>query len=180
MEAALRILWYLKGTKEWTLNLGDVADIAGFSDSDWGGDRDNRRSISAYIFRMGGGSISWKTRKQTSVALSSVSTSTIGSTVSTGLPLPGIYIALSTFVVAAILPVMITRITSPDPFMNTAMYTSPHDYAPNVVLSSDDSLSAPPLPSRSLCPGQKLPYTTCATQTLSLAHVISSYTRIVV
>ena len=71
LEAALRILRYLKSTKEWALNpRGDVVDIAGFTDSDWGGDRDNRKSISAYVFRMGQGAISWKTKKQTSVALS--------------------------------------------------------------------------------------------------------------
>ena len=73
LEAALRVLRYLKGTKEWTLNLGgDIADIARFMDSDWGGDRDDRKSISAYVFRMGQGAILWKTKKQTSVALSSV------------------------------------------------------------------------------------------------------------
>ena len=58
LEAALRILRYLKGTKRWSFNLGGaVADLAGFtdSDSDWGGDRDDRKSISAYIFRIGDG-----------------------------------------------------------------------------------------------------------------------------
>ena len=54
LDAALRVLRYLKGTRRWTLNLGgDIADIAGYTDSDWGGDRDDRKSIGAYIFRMG-------------------------------------------------------------------------------------------------------------------------------
>ena len=67
------MLRYLKGTKNWTLNLGGrVADIAGYTDSDWGGDRDDRKSIGTYVFCMGAGAISWKTKKQTSVALSSV------------------------------------------------------------------------------------------------------------
>jgi len=48
LDVALRVLRYLKGTIKWTLNLGgDVADVAGFTDSDWGGDRDDRKSISA-------------------------------------------------------------------------------------------------------------------------------------
>ena len=74
LEADLRILRYLKGTKEWSLNLGgEVADIAGFTDSGWG-DQDDRKSISVNVFRMGQGDMSWKTKKQTSVALSSVET----------------------------------------------------------------------------------------------------------
>jgi len=41
LDAALCVLRYLKGTRRWTLNLrGDIADIAGYTDSDsvWGGD----------------------------------------------------------------------------------------------------------------------------------------------
>ena len=73
VEATLRILCYLKGTKRWTLNLGgQVADIASYTDSDWGADRDDRKSIGAYVFRIGDAAISWKTKKQSSVALSSV------------------------------------------------------------------------------------------------------------
>jgi hypothetical protein len=73
LQAALRVLRYLKGAKRWCLNLGgEIADFAGFTDSDWGGDRDDRKSVSAYVFRMGDGAISWKTKKQSSVALSSV------------------------------------------------------------------------------------------------------------
>jgi hypothetical protein len=73
LEAALRVLRYLKGTSRHTLNLGgEIADLTGFSDSDWAGDRDDRKSIGAYVFMMGDGAISWKTKKQSSVALSSV------------------------------------------------------------------------------------------------------------
>ena len=73
IEAAHRVLRYLHGTKTRTLNLGgEIPDLAGFSDSDWGGDRDDRKSISAYVFRLGDGTVSWKTKKQNSVALSSV------------------------------------------------------------------------------------------------------------
>ena len=73
LDAALRVLRYLKGTKKWTLNLGgDVADEAGFTGSDRGGDRDGRKSTSAYIFYMGNGAVSWRTKNQTSVTLSSI------------------------------------------------------------------------------------------------------------
>ena len=39
-------------------------------DSDWAGDTDTRRSHAAYIIMMNGGPISWKSRRQDSVALS--------------------------------------------------------------------------------------------------------------
>jgi len=73
LNAALRVLRYLKGTKSRSLHLGGgFPDIAGFSDSDWGGDQDDRKSTSAYVFHLGYGAVSWKSKKQTSVALSSV------------------------------------------------------------------------------------------------------------
>ena len=56
-----------------TLNLGgEVPDLAGFLDSDWGGDHNDCKLIGAYIFMMGDGAVTWKTKKQSSVALSSV------------------------------------------------------------------------------------------------------------
>jgi len=61
LDAALRILHYLKGMKKWTFNLvGDIADMAGFTDSDWGGDRNDRKLISMYISHMGNSPILWK------------------------------------------------------------------------------------------------------------------------
>ena len=68
LEAALRVLRYLKGTKEWTLNLGgDVADIVGFTVR-IGDDRDDIvRTYFAWDKVLSRG-----TKKQTSVALSSV------------------------------------------------------------------------------------------------------------
>ena len=42
----------------------------GYSDSDWAGDRDDRKSTSGYCFIMGSGLLSWKSNKQTCVTLS--------------------------------------------------------------------------------------------------------------
>ena len=72
MTAVKRILRYLRGTT--TLGLlykrnGSKA-IVGFSDSDWGGDVDDRKSTSGYVFQIGGSTVSWRSKKQTSVALS--------------------------------------------------------------------------------------------------------------
>ena len=66
------MLRYLSGTKFQTLNLGgSTPDIARYTDSDWAGDRDDRKSIGAYIFRLGDGAVSWKSKNQSSVARSS-------------------------------------------------------------------------------------------------------------
>ena len=48
------------------------ADCIGFSDADWAGDIDDRKSTSGYLFQVGGASISWKSKKQSCVALSMV------------------------------------------------------------------------------------------------------------
>jgi len=51
LDAALRVLHYLKRTRHRSLHLGGgIPDIAGFSDSDWEGDHDNRKSTGAHIF----------------------------------------------------------------------------------------------------------------------------------
>lgn len=73
--AVKRVFRYLKGT----LDLGivysgtDAAPITvrGYSDADWATDRMDRKSISGYVFLLGGGAIAWSSKKQQTVALSS-------------------------------------------------------------------------------------------------------------
>ena len=48
-----------------------MAQIHGYSDSDWAGDEDTRRSTTGYVFFMQHGPISWATKRQPTVALSS-------------------------------------------------------------------------------------------------------------
>jgi len=48
----------------------DSSNCVGFSDTDWGGDLDDRKSTSGYLFQVGGTAISWRSKKQTCVALS--------------------------------------------------------------------------------------------------------------
>jgi hypothetical protein len=45
--------------------------LFGFSDSNWAGDLDKRRSTSGHIFFKNGGPISWKSKMQTCIAQSS-------------------------------------------------------------------------------------------------------------
>ena len=45
-------------------------NAVGYSDADWAGDVADRKSTSGYVFLFGGAAISWKSSKQTCVALS--------------------------------------------------------------------------------------------------------------
>lgn len=42
----------------------------GYSDADWAGDKEDRKSTSGYIFQIAGGPVSWRSKKQDTVALS--------------------------------------------------------------------------------------------------------------
>lgn len=66
------IFRYLKGSKHMRLEYSKsgINHIVGFSDADWGGAND-RHSTSGYVFQMSNGPISWKSQKQSTVALSS-------------------------------------------------------------------------------------------------------------
>ena len=70
--AVKRIMRYLKGTMRYGLlySESDFKECVGYSDADWAGDVNDYRSTSGYVFQFGGAAMSWKSRKQTSVALS--------------------------------------------------------------------------------------------------------------
>ena len=69
---AKRVLRYLKGTADFGLvyTKSDHSQLRGYSDSDWAGCTDTRRSTSGYIFMIGNNVISWGSKKQPVVALS--------------------------------------------------------------------------------------------------------------
>ncbi|KAL7278123.1 hypothetical protein ACG7TL_008094 [Trametes sanguinea] len=69
-EAAKRVLRYLKGTRNHVLTLGLTSEpLVGFTDADWASQA-HRHSISGYVFMYSGSVISWSSRKQPIVALS--------------------------------------------------------------------------------------------------------------
>lgn len=67
------ILRYLKGLQDRGITYGGEKElcIEGYSDSDWAGDKESRKSTSGYIFMLNGGPVSWCSKRQATVALSS-------------------------------------------------------------------------------------------------------------
>jgi transposase InsO family protein len=77
MTACKRVFRYLKGTADLGLILGgtesidSVVQLTAYSDSDWGGSHDDRRSTTGYVIMVSGSVVSWLSKRQAAVALSS-------------------------------------------------------------------------------------------------------------
>jgi hypothetical protein len=71
--AAKRILRYIKGTHSDGLfyQSGGDLNLAGYSDSDWGRDLDERKSTTGFVFFIGDTAFTWTSKKQAIVTLSS-------------------------------------------------------------------------------------------------------------
>jgi hypothetical protein len=72
-QAAVRVVRYLKGTRDLSLELGSstiTPTLVGYCDSDYANDPgiDGRRSVSGYCFTLGSGIVSWSSKKQKTVA----------------------------------------------------------------------------------------------------------------
>lgn len=70
--AVKRILRYVRGTTGYGIQYkceGDVK-LVGYADSDYAGDVDDRKSTSGYVFMFGGAAVSWASKKQPIVTLS--------------------------------------------------------------------------------------------------------------
>ncbi|XP_042006053.1 secreted RxLR effector protein 161-like [Salvia splendens] len=65
-KAVKRVLRYLQRTKNYMLTYrkSDQLEIIGYSDSDFAGCQDSRRSTSGYVFMLAGWALSWKSVKQ--------------------------------------------------------------------------------------------------------------------
>ena len=79
-----RIARYLAKTKDMRIVFGSSDSRHGqrgmyaYSDSDWGGSLDDRRSTSAYVFFLGGAAISWKVKLSPTVCLSTQEAEYVG------------------------------------------------------------------------------------------------------
>ncbi|KAL6324389.1 hypothetical protein AAG906_012993 [Vitis piasezkii] len=73
-KAAKKVMRYLQGTKDYKLMYRRTSnlEVVGYSDSDFAGCVDSRKSTSGYIFILAGGAISWKSVKQTMIATSTM------------------------------------------------------------------------------------------------------------
>ncbi|XP_058759608.1 secreted RxLR effector protein 161-like [Vicia villosa] len=76
LAAIKRILRYTKGTLGCGIlfsatDNGGKCELLGYTDSSWCGDKDDRKSTTGYVFMFGGAPISWCSKKESVVALSS-------------------------------------------------------------------------------------------------------------
>ena len=74
LTAVKRILRYLKGSVHLGLLYSKDSNTdclcVGYSDADWAGDIKDRKSTSGYLFKLSGAAVSWRSKKQVCVALS--------------------------------------------------------------------------------------------------------------
>ncbi|GKV36956.1 hypothetical protein SLEP1_g45038 [Rubroshorea leprosula] len=82
LQTAKRILRYLCGTIDFGLfyKKGDQIDLAGFTDSDYAGDLDDKKSTSGFVFMLGSGAISWSSKNQPIVTLSTTEAEYVAAT----------------------------------------------------------------------------------------------------
>eukprot|EP00253_Pinus_taeda_P019668 PITA_19668 len=72
-KAAKRILCYVRGTVQFGIHYSAEASplLVGFTDSNWAGDPDDRKSTASYVFTLGSEPIAWACKKQGAISLSS-------------------------------------------------------------------------------------------------------------
>ncbi|KAA0061857.1 copia-like pol polyprotein [Cucumis melo var. makuwa] len=73
-KTAKKVLRYLQGTKDYMLTYkrSDHLEVIGYSDSDFFGCVDTRKSTFGYLFLLAEGAISWKSAKQSIIAASTM------------------------------------------------------------------------------------------------------------
>ena len=71
LQSGNRVLRYLSGTLDYGIFYGEGCVLSAWCDSDWAGDPDSRRSTTGCVFSLGTGAISWSSKRQPTVALSS-------------------------------------------------------------------------------------------------------------
>jgi hypothetical protein len=73
MNALRRILRYIQGTSQYGLHLyhSSTASLISYTDADWGGCPDTRRSTSGYCVFLGDNLISWSSKRQPTLSRSS-------------------------------------------------------------------------------------------------------------
>jgi hypothetical protein len=73
-KVLMHVVGYVKNTVDYGLTYLRDRDISStaFADADYGGCRDTHRSTSGYVFIMSGGPVTWSSKRQATVALSTI------------------------------------------------------------------------------------------------------------
>ena len=73
-NALMHVIGYIKNTIDYGLTYSRDSDLSptAYVDADYGGCKDTRRSTSGYVFLMAGGAVTWSSKRQATVALSTV------------------------------------------------------------------------------------------------------------
>ena len=72
LDKSLYIFRYLAGTQDYTLEYGRKEEgLIAYADADWGSETTSRRSTSGFMIKLGGAAVSWTSKAQKTVALSS-------------------------------------------------------------------------------------------------------------
>ena len=127
LTAVKRILRYLKGTLNFAIKYhkSENDSLIGYSDADWAGDLEDRHSTTGNLFLMTGGPISWLSKKQAVVALSTSEAE---------------YVALSSATQEVVwlrkLLISDLQVTSPEPTMLMEDYQGAISIAKNPVAHS--------------------------------------------
>ncbi|KAJ9519297.1 hypothetical protein QJQ45_023094, partial [Haematococcus lacustris] len=69
-QALHGVLRYVASTVSYGLAFGGAEGLVGFCDADFAGDLDTRRSTTGFVFTMHGAAVSWSSRRQPTVAVS--------------------------------------------------------------------------------------------------------------
>nr|GEY33698.1 retrovirus-related Pol polyprotein from transposon TNT 1-94 [Tanacetum cinerariifolium] len=82
LKIAKRIIRYIKGTVDYGMLYSTSIDfkLVGYSDSDWAGSKDDGRSTSGFLFFLGNNALTWSSKKQPIVTLSSCEAEYIAAT----------------------------------------------------------------------------------------------------
>ena len=83
LDAVRRTLRYVRSTLDYALFYAADAPLAlyGYTDADWAGSIADRRSTSGFMFSFGSASVTWSSKKQPTIALSSTEAEYRGATV---------------------------------------------------------------------------------------------------
>ena len=74
LKVARKLVSHLHGTREASITYprgSGKLDVCGYMDADWGGDKVDRRSTTGYVFTVNGMPVSWSSKRQPTIVLSS-------------------------------------------------------------------------------------------------------------